>query len=128
MKYCCTYFDKAYFSRGIALLESMEKHCGEFVIWVLCLDPYVHEKLAALNLEFVRLITSEQLEAATAGLAEACAKRSTLTCCPALPMFVLRDDPRRGRHHVPSCRSLFLLQSRAAFQRAWNGISGHHKA
>ncbi len=49
MKYLCTYFDYNFMSRGLALYESIEKHCEDFTFFVLALDEKSECFLKALK-------------------------------------------------------------------------------
>ena len=71
MRYFCTYFDYGYFTRGMALYESLRQHCPVFTLWVLCLDQISHDDLVRRNLPGLKLVSLAQLEKATPGLAEA---------------------------------------------------------
>jgi hypothetical protein len=98
MRYFCTYFDFGYFTRGIALYESLRQHCPAFTLWVLCLDKVSLDELKRRNLPSVKLVSPEELEDATEGLAEARSNRSQVeyyfTCSPALPLFILKTAPQ----------------------------------
>jgi hypothetical protein len=97
MRYFCTYFDRRYLPQGLALYESLNRHCSEFRLWVLCLDSGTYESLSALKLPHIDLIELDQLERDDASLQEAKANRSLLeyyfTCTPSLPLFILRNNP-----------------------------------
>ena len=45
----CTYFDRNYLTRGLALIESLQAHCTDFVIYVVCMDEYTRVVLNNLN-------------------------------------------------------------------------------
>ena len=93
----CTYFDRDYLPRGLALYRSLQQHCRAFRLWVLCLDGECHQILNQLRLPELRLIALEELEAADPKLLEAKRNRSRIeyyfTCTPALPLFVLQQHP-----------------------------------
>jgi len=97
MRYFCTYFDYDYFTRGMALYESLRQHCPVFTLWVLCLDQTSYDNLVGRNLPGLKLVSLAELEQATPGLAEARTNRSQVefyfTCTPALPLFVLSSAP-----------------------------------
>ena len=53
MKYICTYFDRNYLSRGLALISSLEKHASKFKIYILTLDRYTFDYIINLKNEKV---------------------------------------------------------------------------
>lgn len=97
MHHFCTYFDRRYLTRGLALHESLRRHCPAFTLWVLCLDEPCHEVLSGLRLPDVRLIRLAELEAADPELAATKTNRSLVeyyfTCTPVLPQYVFDRDP-----------------------------------
>jgi hypothetical protein len=60
--YFCTYFDRNYCAKGLALYRSLEKHIQSFRIYVLCLDDETYYKLNCLNLRSAELIQLKELE------------------------------------------------------------------
>jgi hypothetical protein len=96
MHHFCTYFDRNYLTRGLALHESLLRHCGRFQLWILAMDPESEALVGRLKLPSVRLVSLAELEAAVPGLTAAKANRSRLefyfTCTPALPGHVLASD------------------------------------
>lgn len=97
MKVFCTYFDHNYLPRGLALHGSLQEHCPEFQLWVLCLTPECYAALTQLALPEVRLITLDDLERFEPRLAAAKQNRTTIeyffTCTPTLPLFVFESEP-----------------------------------
>lgn len=97
MYYFCTYFDKHYLARGLALYHSLKQHCSSFKIWVLCLDKETHERLSRLALSDVSLISIEEFEKEDHKLLLAKQNRSLIeyyfTCTPTLPLFILNNWP-----------------------------------
>src|SRR5436853_3912156 len=97
MRYFCTYFDHHYSARGLALYQSLKRHCPEFKLWILCLDEPSHSELTRLNLPEVSLLTLDELERGDPALLGAKENRSRIeyyfTCTPSLPLFILRADP-----------------------------------
>jgi len=97
----CTYFDRNYLSRGLALHRSLAAHCDSFVLWVLCLDDDCFQQLDAMDLRGVRLLRLADLERAVPGLADARPTRSAVeyyfTCTPALMSYVLARGPVLGQ-------------------------------
>jgi len=91
MRYFCTYFDRNYLPRGLALYRSLQCHCPAFQLWVLCMDAACYETLSALALPDVHLIAREDFEAGDEGLLAAKQTRSLIeyyfTCTPSLPLW-----------------------------------------
>jgi hypothetical protein len=48
-RHFCTYFDSNFYSRGLALYDSLVTHVGDINYYVLCLDQKCAEQLYALN-------------------------------------------------------------------------------
>src|SRR5947208_15257548 len=98
MRYFCTYFDHHYSARGLALYQSLKRHCPEFKLWILCLDEPSHSELTRLNLPEVSLLTLDELERGDPALLGAKENRSRIeyyfTCKPSFPLFILRADPK----------------------------------
>jgi len=95
----CTYFDRNYLTRGLALYRSLARHCQRpFTLWILCFDATTYETLDRLSLPGVRLISLDQFEAADPSLRKAKAERSAVeyfwTCTPSLPLYILSHYPK----------------------------------
>jgi hypothetical protein len=93
----CTYFDKRYLTRGLALHRSIETQAtGPFVLWILCLDELTHDVLRDLRLRGVRLIRLEDLERFDTGLAKARADRTLIeyywTCKASLALYLFEQE------------------------------------
>lgn len=92
-RYFCTYFDRNYLARGLALYRSLQRTCPSFELWVLCLDAVCHRALSELRISGIHLIPLEELEESDRQLCAVKSTRSLLeyyfTCSPCLPSFVL---------------------------------------
>ncbi len=63
MRYYCTYFDRHYLSRGLALLESLRQHdASGFTLFVVCMDEITRIMLAQLAIPEVHLIPLHEIE------------------------------------------------------------------
>src|SRR5256885_10383061 len=113
MRYFCTYFDHHYSARGLALYQSLNRHCPEFKLWILCLDEPSHSELTRLNLPEVSLLTLDELERGS-GIARSEGEPITHRILLHLHAFVAAVHSARrsqGRSdHVSRCRSVFLLK------------------
>ncbi|MDH5740469.1 MAG: FkbM family methyltransferase, partial [Nitrospira sp.] len=59
----CTYFDRKYLTRGLALIESLRKtESSDWAIFVICMDEMTHVALRALALPNVHLIPLHEIE------------------------------------------------------------------
>ena len=97
MYYFCTYFDRNYLPRGLALYHSLREHCPEFKLWVLCMDAEAYTLLSQRNLPDIHLITLEEFERDDKELLQTKQNRSAVeyyfTCTPSLPLFILKHHP-----------------------------------
>lgn len=97
MYYFCTYFDTHFMQRGLALYESLKRHCAMFKLWILCMDRTSYETLARLNLPGIELIALEAFEKGDDALLNAKQNRTRIeyyfTCTPSLPLFILNHWP-----------------------------------
>lgn len=97
VRHFCTYFDSDYTAMGLALYQSLRKHCAAFELWVLCLDAGCHAMLTRLALPGIHPILLEDFERGDAALLVAKANRTSVeyyfTCTPSLPLYLLRLHP-----------------------------------
>jgi hypothetical protein len=89
----CTYFDRNYLAKGLALIESLTRHCADLTIYVVCMDEYTRVVLNALSLPNVRTIPLHEVEGSDPDLA-ACRHTRTVveyiwTTTPAIITHVL---------------------------------------
>jgi putative methyltransferase (TIGR04325 family) len=93
-RHYCTYFDKNYVPRGLVLLDSMDRHCGDFRLHMLCLDEITFDVLSRLAHPRVQLTRLVDLEAQDPELAAAKPTRSTVeyyfTLTAAWPRYLLQ--------------------------------------
>lgn len=100
MTHYCTYFDRNYLVRGLALYRSMVAHCRPFLLHVLCLDDNTHARLTAAALPGVHPIRLADLERADPALPAVKSTRSRVeyyfTLTPALVLHILTTHPAAG--------------------------------
>jgi len=92
----CTYFDRNYLYKGLALYRSLESHCASFRLWVLCLDEVTRNILRSLQLPNVVLVGLDEFEAANPRLLEVKPSRTTVeyywTLTPSWCLYLLERD------------------------------------
>src|ERR1700693_2261852 len=94
MEHYVTYFDSLFLPQGLALHMSMQRHAGEYTLWILCVDDNAHNILENLDLPNVRLLQLSKLE--TEDLRAVKPTRSKGEYCwtltPFTPRFVFEAD------------------------------------
>ena len=97
MRHYCTYFDRYYLPRGLALYQSLCRHAGEFSLHILCLDTQSYRVLTTLALPRIHIIHLDDFLAQDPELRSARAARPALdfyfTCTPSLPIYLLARLP-----------------------------------
>jgi hypothetical protein len=120
MYYFCTYFDSHYLTRGLALYESLEKHCSSFELWILCMDSEAYAVLAKLSLPHARLVKLEDFERGDEALLEAKSNRSRIeyyfTCTPSLPLYVFDHSPEADLVTYVDADHFFFSDPRPVFE------------
>lgn len=93
----CTYFDKNYLIKGLAMYRSLQRCLDNFVMWILCFDEFTFAALGRLQLENARLISLSEFENGDDALLTAKKTRTPKEYCwtvtPSLPLFVLKKNP-----------------------------------
>jgi len=74
-----TLFDSNFLIQGLALHSSLTRECGDFTLWILCLDEEVLSRLEVINLPNVNCLYLPALE--TTELLEVRANRSKAEYC-----------------------------------------------
>lgn len=90
-RYFCTLFDSGYLLKGVAMLESLVRHCPNAQTYVLCMDEVTKSILESLKISGVQCISLSDIESddllkakQNRGVAEYC-----WTLSPSLPSYVL---------------------------------------
>lgn len=93
----CTLFDKNYLSKGLALFDSLNHHCHEMSIFVLCLDDFTFNYLTQSTIKNIIPIPLSELEDFDKELLAAKNNRTLIeyyfTMSPCLPLFLLKKNP-----------------------------------
>lgn len=91
----CTLFDSNYLTRGLAMYESLKKHCVDFHLYIFAFDDKVLNILRELKLEKVTIISLSKFEdkklleiKPSRGKGEYC-----WTCTPSVILYVLKNYP-----------------------------------
>jgi hypothetical protein len=88
MEHFVTLYNSLFLPQGLALQLSMERHVGEYVLWILCVDDEAHDVLSRLDLPNVRLLKLSEWE--TAELLSVKPNRTISEYCWTLTPFSLR--------------------------------------
>lgn len=78
MRIYCTLFDGGYIARGMALADSLNKHCSPHRLYILCMDNDAGMLLARLNIPNIILVRLDELEAEDKHLADVKPTRNTV--------------------------------------------------
>lgn len=95
MLHFTTFFDKNYLSRGLVLIESLQKHTSKFELYVLCLDDFTIQYFNRNKHQYPEIITLtlSDVEEQDQELLACKGNRSTIeyyfTLSPCLPLFLL---------------------------------------
>tara|TARA_B100000315_G_C14575387_1_gene587654 strand:- start:687 stop:1685 length:999 start_codon:yes stop_codon:yes gene_type:complete len=94
MYHFCTYFDKNYLIRGLALYKSLTKQIPEFYLYVLCLDNEVYKFLKNNNYDRIIPVSLEDFENGDDELKSKKNTRSKVeyyfTCTPSFIIYILK--------------------------------------
>jgi len=94
MEHFVTLFDLLFLPQGLALHRSMERHAGNYTLWILCMDDEAHEILSLMKLPNVQLLQLSLVE--TKELKRVKPERTIGEYCwtvtPFAPKFVFKAD------------------------------------
>ena len=97
MYHFCTYFDRNYLVRGLALYHSLVRHSPPFRLYMLCMDDVSYEYLRTHPLPHAKPIPLAALEASDAALRKVKSSRSLVeyyfTATPCFPLYILDRFP-----------------------------------
>jgi len=93
MYYFCTYFDTNYISRALCLLESLQRHCSSFLIYMLCMDESTFDRMNSLKNKNIMPIKLSRLESYYNELLSLKKSRSKIeyyyTCGPSFIKYIM---------------------------------------
>ena len=114
----CTYFDKNYLPKGLALHASLLRDYKDAKLWILCMDNYTYDILNGLSLEGVKLIKLRELENRNRELLSIKKTRTLVeyywTCTPYLPLYILDN--------LKNCEMVVYLDADIYFYSSINKI------
>lgn len=96
MQYFTTFFDENYLSRGLVLIESLQKQSEGFELYLLCLDTVTFGYFEANKLKYpqVKTVLLSAIEKEDEELLACKTNRSTIeyyfTLSPCLPLYILK--------------------------------------
>lgn len=90
----CTYFDKNYLIKGLAMHSSLMRYNPDCMLYILCMDDYTKIIIEKLKLKNTHLISLSDFE--DSQLLKAKQNRNIIeyywTCTPSLPLYVLKKN------------------------------------
>ncbi len=90
-RYYCTYFDRNYLYKAMALIESLNRHDPDFQLFAVCLDEITRVILDRLNLPNVTTVPIHKIEERDFPLIEAKKGRTLAECYFTMgPTIILR--------------------------------------
>lgn len=91
----CTYFDKGFLLKGLALHASLLRHNPEAKLWILTFDTYTEKLLKKMKLKGVTVVPLKDFE--DKELLAVKPSRNPVeyiwTCTPSLPLYVFKNNP-----------------------------------
>lgn len=124
-RFFCTYFDWNYRQKGLALQESLERHCPDYHLWILALDKPTGTLLNRLKLPNVSVIAMSSFETPALRAVKSLRSASEYywTCTASWIRFVLRTSPADCVAHIDA-DCYFFSAPEPVFQE----IGGHSLA
>jgi len=97
-RFYCTYFDRNYLVRGLALIRSLQEHSeGDWELFVVCMDEETRHILERFVFPNVTHLSMTQIEAADPELASAKNDRTRVeylwTTTPAIILWLIESHP-----------------------------------
>lgn len=94
MEHYVTLFDGFFLPQGLALHASLQRHAGNYTLWILCVDEHAYSVLNELDLPNVRLLAVSDVETAELHAVKPTRTRGEYcwTLTPFAPRFVFEAD------------------------------------
>lgn len=86
----CTLFDSSFLTRGLAMYESLKKHCKDFQLFIFAFDEKCYQILQELKLEKAKIISLVEFE--TDDLKRIKKQRSRAEYCWTCTPFVIKHS------------------------------------
>jgi len=119
----CTYFDKAFLTKGLALHASLIKYNPEAKLWVLAFDKYTENILKKMKLKGVTVIQLEEFE--DKELLAIKPTRSKVeyiwTTTPSWPLYIFKKSPKTKYVCYLDADEYFYSSSKAITDEAQSG-------
>lgn len=97
-RHYCSYFDKNYLVRAVALIESLNRHENDFVFFAVCMDEITRVLLEKLNLPNVITVPMHKVEQNAPSLVATKTDRTPVeyywTAGPTIISYILRQNPQ----------------------------------
>ncbi|WP_061222715.1 hypothetical protein [Leptospira weilii] len=95
MKYLCTLFDFNYLPLGLSLYESVQRHFGDFHLWVLAMDDKTYTFFKENSFDHVTMLSLGDIESEDVLTAKwnRTWQEYCWTLSPVLPSYVLAKNP-----------------------------------
>jgi len=132
-RYYCSYFDRNYLVKAIALITSLNRHCtSEFTLYAVCLDEITRVILDRLALPNVVTVPLHRIEENDADLLAAKGNRSCVeyywTLTPTVLLWILDRQPEIGLITYLDADLYFYADSEPIFEELGDSstlIHGH---
>jgi len=125
-RYFCTLVNRGYLTKGLALHESLLRHCPDVVLFMLCLDDESHRVLTGLGRDRLRLVPhaefeGEEMLAARANRSE---REYCFTCTASFPRWLMENRPEIDLLAFVDADTCFFSDSEPLFDELGEGSIG----
>jgi len=92
----CTFFDKNYLFKGLALYYSLCNHCPQFDLWVVCFDDLTYSILKKMRIDNIHLVPLREFEDKELLRVKNFRTKTEYywTCTPSVPFYILNRNPQ----------------------------------